>query len=671
MGFAIGEAVGPYKITSYLGQGGMATIYRAKQLTLDRDVALKVIHPALKDDQSFILRFKREASIVAKLNHPNIVPVYDFGEFEGVSYIVMRFIEGHTLKDILSDQKLGTKQILDILRPVSDALAYAHSRGVLHRDVKPSNVLIDTEGNVYLADFGLARIAHSGESTLSQEMIIGSPQYISPEQGKGEQADERSDIYSLAVVVYEMFTGRVPFAGDTPYTTILGHINDPLPLPRQYNPKMSPAVEQVIVKALAKDREKRFRTVREFIRALDNAAHGPVDDNEPVAPIVIAESKPVKANPITEIISRFRNGFENRQPAGFLIAGVAILCIFLACGLGVAFLFRGSIPSLAGILPGSSAPTRTIARPVTTPTLPGGFPPIVAQTPTAPTPSSGASGAATIVPVRPGSPRGRIAYTVSTGDNSPEQHSIWVASTDGTGAKAIADASMWPAISPDGTQIAYYKMKTDNGIFVANIDGSNPRRVINGSDVCCVQWSPEGKRLAYFKGSLKVGGNILIANLDGTVVNEVGTGYSPSWASDGNRLAYSGCQAGGSTCGIFVYDIRTKSARLLTRDNGGSPQWSPQTDRIVYQADDGKSHINVFAIDVDGTDRKQLTNGRGNDGQPNWSHDGGMIYWRSDQNGTAWAIYGMNADGSNQRLIIRSAPPDGDQWARESLSSGP
>jgi serine/threonine-protein kinase len=148
MGFEIGETVGPYKIIQYLGQGGMATIYRAQQVTLDRDVALKVIHPALKDDQSFLFRFKREASIVAKLNHPNIVPVYDFGEFEGVSYIVMRYIEGQTLKDILTDQKLGTKQILDILRPVADALAYAHSRGVLHRDVKPSNVLIDNEGNV-------------------------------------------------------------------------------------------------------------------------------------------------------------------------------------------------------------------------------------------------------------------------------------------------------------------------------------------------------------------------------------------------------------------------------------------------------------------------------------------------------------------------------------------
>lgn len=671
MGFAIGETVGPYKITSYLGQGGMATIYRAKQLTLDRDVALKVIHPALKDDQSFIMRFKREASIVAKLNHPNIVPVYDFGEFEGVSYIVMRFIEGQTLKDVLSDKRLGTKQILDILRPVADALGYAHSRGVLHRDVKPSNVLIDTEGNVYLADFGLARLGHSGESTLSQEMIIGSPQYISPEQGRGEQADDRSDIYSLGVVVYEMFTGRVPFAGDTPYTMILGHINDPLPPPRQFNSKINPAIEQVIAKALAKDKEKRFRTVRELMRALDNAARGPIDDNEPAAPIVIAPSKPAVANPITEIIARVRNGFENRQPFALAVAGIAVLCLLLVCLMVAASSLGNRLPFLAGILPGQNAATRTIARPPTTPTPSG---------PPNPTSAGSIQPTATLVaiipgtnppsPTRPALARGRIAYTIAT-DPAAEQHAVWVANADGTSPHLVAEFSMWPALAPDGLQIAYYKMKSDNGIFIANLDGGNAHRVISGSDVCCVQWSPDGKRLVYFKGNLKQTGMILIAALDGSLIQEVGPGFNPSWARDSSRLAYAGCAPNSTQCGIFVYDLRTRTAHQITRDNGGNPQWSPTSDRIVYRADDGKGHTNVFVMDSEGTDRKQLTNGTSNDGQPDWSRDGNMIYWRTDQSGAGWAIAVMNADGSNQRVIIRNAPPDGDLWGRESLSGGP
>jgi Tol biopolymer transport system component len=268
--------------------------------------------------------------------------------------------------------------------------------------------------------------------------------------------------------------------------------------------------------------------------------------------------------------------------------------------------------------------------------------------------------------------RGKIAYTIAT-DFAAEQHAVWVANADGSGARSIVDAAMWPAISPDGAQIAYYKMRADNGIYVAGIDGGNPRRVIGGSDVCCVQWSPEGRRLVYFKGSLRPNGTgtLLIAGLDGVLITEVGPGFAPTWAPDGNRLAYAGCAPNSTQCGIFVFDIRSHTARQITRDNGGSPQWSPLGDKIVYQADDGKSHINLFVVDVDGTDRKQLTSGRGNDGQPDWSRDGSTIFWRSDQNGTAWAIYAMNADGSNPRLLVRSAPPDADLWARESLSWGP
>lgn len=669
MGFAIGETVGPYKINQYLGQGGMATIYRAQQLTLDRDVALKVIHPALKDDQSFLLRFKREASIVAKLNHPNIVPVYDFGEFEGVSYIVMRYIEGQTLKDILSDQKLGTKQILDILRPAADALAYAHSRGVLHRDVKPSNVLIDSEGNVYLADFGLARIAQSGESTLSQEMIIGSPQYISPEQGKGEAADERSDIYSLAVIAYEMFTGHIPFAGDTPYTTILSHINDPLPPPRQFNAKIQPAVEQVLVKALAKDREQRFRNVREFMRALENAVRGPTEDNEAAAPILIAEYKPIGSNPFGDLASRARELVENREPPLFIFAGIALLCALLACVLGAGY-FATQNSTLAALFGArSTAPTPVLPLIITTPTSSSfSITPAALLTQAAGTPNPIA--VATPTAPRPAAPRGKIAYTVATGELA-EQHAIWLANADGTNARLIAETAMWAALSPDGTQIAYYRMKSENGIWIQNLDGSNARRVIPGSDVCCVSWAPDAKRIAYFKGNLKLGGTIYTANADGTGATEIGPGFNPAWAPTGRQLAYNGCVPNTSQCGIFVNTIPGGPSRLITRDNGGNPQWSPTGDKIVYQADDGKGHLNVFVVNADGAGVKQLTFGLHNDGQPDWSRDGNFIFWRSDQNGTAWAIYVMHSDGSNPRVLIRNAPPDGDLWGRESLSGGP
>ena len=265
MGFGVGETVGQFEIVEYLGQGGMATIYKAHQTNLDRFVALKVIHPVLKDDQAFLNRLKREASIIAKLNHPNIVTVYDYSEFDGIPFLVLRFIDGKTLKAVLQQQKLGTTQILRIIRPVADALSYAHSRGVLHRDVKPSNILIDNEGHVYLTDFGLARIAHSSESTSSHDMMIGSPHYLSPEQAKSEPVDARTDIYSLGIVLFEMFTGKVPFSAETPYGTILAQINQAPPAPRTINPKVPAAVEQVIQKALAKDPKDRYASIREMM----------------------------------------------------------------------------------------------------------------------------------------------------------------------------------------------------------------------------------------------------------------------------------------------------------------------------------------------------------------------------------------------------------------------
>src|SRR5574341_1283057 len=660
MGFEVGETVGPYKITQYIGRGGMATIYKAHQVTLDRDVALKVIHPALKEDESFVTRLKREASIIAKLNHPNIVPVYDFGELDGVSYLVMRFIEGKTLKEILQAQKPGTQQIIDIIRPVADALSYAHARGVVHRDVKPSNILIDNEGHVYLTDFGLARLAQSGDSTISQDMIIGSPQYLSPEQARGETGDARSDIYSLGIVIYEMFTGRVPFQGDTPYATITAHINQPLPPPRSFNPKVPPAVEKVLEKALAKERDKRFASVHDMMKALENAIRGPVEADEPVAPLPLLPSKPLKS-PMKNPLEGLSGNFRDSSPFLLAAAGILALCVLVACLLGVAALTRQtpffSARAPTPLLPRSPSPFST--------DISG------TSTATASTPAAGLTSSATptSVPVRPAAPPGKIVYSIVTGD-APEQHTIWIANGDGSNPRRILDAAMWPSISPDGKQIAFYRIGKESGIYIANIDGSDLRKAIPFDNTCCVSWAPDVKHLAYFRGSMKHGGSIFTANVDGSNATEIGPGFNPAWSPDGNRIAYAGCQPNSTQCGIFVYDFRAMSSTLITRDNGGNPQWSPRGDRLVYQADDGRSHINVFVVNADGSGRQQLTNGRGNDGQPDWSRDGNFIFWRSDQNGTAWAIYIMHPDGSKQRLLIPNAPPDGDLWGRESLSGG-
>ena len=272
MSFNTGENVGAYRVMEKLGRGGMATVFKAYHASLDRYVALKVLHPAFLEDPNFLARFQREARLVAKLEHTNIVPVYDFADHEEQPYLVMKYVEGETLKAHLNRDRLSVDQIWGVVDAVGAGLGYAHKEGILHRDIKPSNVIMATDGRIYLADFGLARIAQSGESTLSSDMIMGTPQYISPEQAKGEKnLDNGTDIYSFAVMLYEMVVGQVPFSSDTPFSIIHDHIYSPLPLPHLVNPNVPDEVERVLLKALSKERPDRYENVEALSIAFKQA----------------------------------------------------------------------------------------------------------------------------------------------------------------------------------------------------------------------------------------------------------------------------------------------------------------------------------------------------------------------------------------------------------------
>lgn len=272
MSFKVGENIGPYRIIGQLGHGGMATVYKAYHASLDRYVALKALHQAFNEDATFTARFQREARVVAKLEHPNIVPVYDYSEHDSRPYLVMKFIEGDTLKARFQKGALTSQEIEQVADSVGSALGYAHQQGVLHRDIKPSNVLLSNEGIMYLADFGLARIAQAGESTLSSDSIMGTPQYISPEQAMGKKdLDAGTDIYSFGVMLYEMVVGQVPFSADTPFSIIHDHIYTALPLPRDVNPNVPEPVQRVLLKALAKDRADRYDTVEDLVQAFKGA----------------------------------------------------------------------------------------------------------------------------------------------------------------------------------------------------------------------------------------------------------------------------------------------------------------------------------------------------------------------------------------------------------------
>ncbi len=275
MPFTEGEAVGPYRVVEQLGKGGMATVFKAYHPALDRYVAIKAMHPAFMEDPNFLARFQREAQVVAKLEHVHIVPIYDYSEHEGRPYLVMKFIAGETLKARLSRGPLDPVETKNIVEAVGSALSYAHERGILHRDIKPSNVLLAEDGKIYLADFGLARIAEAGQSTLSGDMMLGTPQYISPEQAMGKrELNVGTDIYSFGVMLYEIAAGQVPFSADTPYSIIHDHIYTPLPLPRTINPAVEEAVERVLLKALAKNPDDRFQHINELSAAFLKAVNG-------------------------------------------------------------------------------------------------------------------------------------------------------------------------------------------------------------------------------------------------------------------------------------------------------------------------------------------------------------------------------------------------------------
>lgn len=354
MPFSIGENVGPYRITEQLGQGGMATVYKAYHAALDRYVALKALHPAFNEDKSFAARFQREARVVAKLEHPNIVPIYDYAEHESRPYLVMKYIEGDTLKARLLQGPLSSEEINQVVDSVGSALAYAHQQGILHRDIKPSNVLIGTDGIMYLADFGLARIAQASESTLSSDSIMGTPQYISPEQAMGKkELDEGTDIYSFGVMLYEMVVGQVPFTADTPFSIIHDHIYSPLPMPRAINPQVPESVERVLLKALAKERADRYDTVPSLVKAFKDAwreAGVPMQGTSITMKPRTVKTAPKAAQvaePAAATVAAQKVPQKKRSPWMFIAGGVVILL----CGALGAFVLlrRGVLPPTASI----------------------------------------------------------------------------------------------------------------------------------------------------------------------------------------------------------------------------------------------------------------------------------------------------------------------------------
>ncbi len=306
---------GRYEVTSRIARGGMATVFLATDQRLDREVAIKVMHPHLADDEQFIARFHREAKSAARMSHPNVVAVFDQGSSHDVVYLVMEYVAGTTLRDLLSERgALTPGEALGVLEPLLDALAAAHRAGVVHRDVKPENVLLTDDGRVKVADFGLARAASTSQSGATTGMLMGTAAYLSPELVLRGVADARSDVYAAGIMLFEMLTGRQPFVGEVPIQVAYQHVNDDVPPPSSFDPGLPVELDDLVTWTTARDPDERPRDARELVvevhrvRAeLDDAALDRVPRSS--AALAVADgATPTDTQHATRVVRPHRDG---------------------------------------------------------------------------------------------------------------------------------------------------------------------------------------------------------------------------------------------------------------------------------------------------------------------------------------------------------------------------
>jgi predicted Ser/Thr protein kinase len=718
-----GKTIGKYRIIERLGRGGMADVYKAHQAALDRYVAVKVLHSFLSEDPDFIGRFEREAQAVAKLRHSNIVQVIDFDHEADSFYMVMEFIDGPTLKTELRErsrmgQPFDPKEAARILTAIGSAVDYAHRRGMVHRDLKPANIMFTAEGQPVLTDFGIAKIVGAKRYTVTGA-VSGTPVYMSPEQGQGQSGDERSDIYSLGVILYEMVTGQVPFDADTPFAIIMKHINDPLPLPRHVYPQLPESVERVILKALSKDPDDRYQTAGEMARALQQALVAPAVPIASAEPAVRPVGRPQAAAPlVTAPVAE-----KPRLPLVPLLAGGGLLLLAVVAVAGF-LIFRPSpatptppAQALATLVPSPSptVPTDT-PRPTDTPTLaptatlyptytpyptltlpptdtptpaPTSTPVIIIVTPTprpatptsAATPTLAAAEATpTPVPASSSGLRGKILFTVH--NNISGKYDLYIANVDGSSQRLLYEQTRQPEFRGDGLIVANGDGGGWDSLVVMNSDGGNRHPITNHPEDKQPSWSPDGRKVVHSSsqsGRRSPQGepiwNIYIQDdaarqTDGRALQIGGqmvTGRYPTWLPDG-RIAFSGCQcwAGNcSACGLWAVWENGEGVAQLTTVGDDLAVDGYGTEIVFMSGRDGNREI--YKANNAGGGVTRLTDNPANDGLPTWSPDGKHIAFVSDRGGQ-WAIWVMNADGSNQRKLFDLPGLMGPDWPEERIS---
>jgi len=685
----IGQSLGRYHILEQLGEGGMAIVYKAYDTRLERDVAIKIIRtdqfaPAMLE--RILKRFEREAKSLARLSHPNIVKVLDYGDYESSPYLVLEYLPGGTLKQRLG-KPVSYQEATRMLLPIARALAYAHQQGIIHRDVKPSNILITTSGEPMLTDFGIAKLleADEGQTLTATGVGIGTPEYMSPEQGMGREIDARADVYSLGIVFYELVTGHKPYVADTPMAVVLKHVTDPLPRPQRFVPDLPDAVEKVLLKALAKEPQNRYPTMEAFAGGMERlaaeAGKGLPRATMPKTPPKVdtqetilqeADTEATRDQSVESVIPpTLPPRPEPVQPARawrwLLPVGIAA-SLLAVCGVvvGVIWALNGGLlpknqpvetqPS-GPILPASGALPTSTAPLLATATLPlaesGSTAAPVATSTQIPTPTF------TLVPTQPSlNPTGKIVYTCQISRLS-DFNEICLMNADGSNYRQLTSNGAnngYASLSPDGKSIVYASNVSGSWqIYEMYLSNGSTQQLTFGPDQASApEISPDGRYLVYKHSDADTQlDSIWVMSRDGGNPHQVySAGWDPVWSPDGSQILF----ASGSLDQPQLYVVNSDGSgrRQLTNqgDLRGRSDWSVSGLIALYAGT--AWHRNIFTMNSNGSGIAQITDG-GNSQAPSFSPDGNWIaftaYFDNMNDAHGCEIYIMRADGSDRQRL--------------------
>ncbi len=715
-----GQALGQYELRELLGLGGMSAVYRAYQLNLKREVAVKVLPPALAREPNYVQRFSREAETAAALEHPHIVPIYDYGVEERTSYIVMRLLTGGSLADRMM-QNAGLPspdEVVRVLAQIAEAFDYAHSKGVIHRDVKPSNIMFDAHGNAFLVDFGIAKMLKSTTSSLTATgAVLGTPLYMAPEQWRSERPTAATDQYALGVTLFQWLTGTMPFEADTPYSLMHMHLNQPPPPLAEWRPELPDAVGTVLQRALAKAPEDRFPSMQAFARAFENAVYAAQQEaTTPLSPVFssVIETSPNVAGagdeadeediaqsavlPVTVARPPQRSRVVWWSAGVGVLALLGVLAVFLLLwGRGRASsptlapsgaammashtalmptrpLFGASAMTVSPVVPTTAAviailpsPTATFsltptAGPTTTHTAtlrPTTLPPTPSFTATSTpsqtyTPTATPNEAATVEALV----NVAMTRTALSWTSTPTASATWTPSATFT-ETAIPSATRTPTATPSAT-------------FTPTITRSpTPTFSLTPTVSPSSSYTPTPQATATIFGG-GAGQIAFVSERDGNreiyvmrytgevlyrLTNDPADDWDPAWSPDGQRLAFYSDRDGDAE--IYVMNADGTGLRNLTNHpaNDYHPAWSPDGQRLTFYSD-RSGNGEVYVVNADGTGLRNLTNHPANDGGATWSADGRRIAFNSERDGNA-EVYVMNADGSSPLRLTYNEAEDG------------